>query len=78
MARQLGSPFWLLMVWLFMGLMAVNATLIAAGIAQLEVLPAYAKNEVGIAENNDAHRVFFEVEHDAKDFARTFERLGER
>jgi MFS family permease len=34
----------------FMGLMAVNATLIAAGIAQLEVLPAYAKNEVGIAE----------------------------
>ena len=34
----------------FMGLMAVNATLIAAGIAQLEVLPAYAKNEVGIDE----------------------------
>ena len=34
----------------FMGLMVVNAALIAAGIAQLEILPAYAKNEVGIAE----------------------------
>jgi MFS family permease len=34
----------------FMGLMAVNAAFIVAGIAQLEVLPAYAKNEVGIAE----------------------------
>ena len=34
----------------FMGLMAVNAVIIAAGIAQLEILPAYAKNEVGIAE----------------------------
>ena len=33
----------------FMGLMAVNALFIAAGIAQLEVLPAYAKNEAGIA-----------------------------
>ena len=35
----------------FMGLMAVNAAFIVAGIAQLEVLPAYAKNEVGIAES---------------------------
>ncbi|MGZ8783170.1 MAG: MFS transporter, partial [Gaiellaceae bacterium] len=34
----------------FMGLMAVNALFIAAGIAQLEVLPAYAKNEAGVAE----------------------------
>jgi MFS family permease len=34
----------------FMGLMVVNAAFIVAGIAQLEVLPAYAKNEVGIAE----------------------------
>ena len=37
----------------FMGLMAVNAAFIAAGIAQLEVLPAYAKNEVGVVETGD-------------------------
>ncbi len=35
----------------FMALMAVNAAFIVAGIAQLEVFPAYAKNEVGIAES---------------------------
>ena len=35
----------------FMGLMVVNALFIAAGIAQLEVLPAYAKNEAGIGES---------------------------
>lgn len=35
----------------FMGLMAVNALFIAAGMAQLEVLPAYAKNEAGIGES---------------------------
>ncbi len=35
----------------FMGLIAVNALFIAAGIAQLEVLPAYAKNEAGIGES---------------------------
>lgn len=35
----------------FMGLMVVNSLFIAAGIAQLEILPAYAKNEVGIGES---------------------------
>lgn len=35
----------------FMGLMVVNAFFIAAGIAQLEILPAYVKNEVGIGES---------------------------
>jgi predicted MFS family arabinose efflux permease len=35
----------------FMGLMVVNALFIAAGIAQLEVLPAYAKNHAGVAES---------------------------
>ena len=35
----------------FMGLMVVNALFIAAGMAQLEVLPAYAKNEAGIGES---------------------------
>jgi MFS family permease len=35
----------------FMGLMLVNALFIAAGMAQLEVLPAYAKNEAGIGES---------------------------
>jgi len=34
----------------FMGLMAVNALFIAAGIAQLEILPAYVKNEAGVGE----------------------------
>jgi MFS family permease len=34
----------------FMGLMVVNALFIAAGIAQLEILPAYVKNEAGIDE----------------------------
>lgn len=33
MARQLGSPFWLLMVWLFMGLMAVAGALCFGGLA---------------------------------------------
>ena len=36
---------------IFMGLMVVNALFIAAGMAQLEVLPAYAKNEAGIGES---------------------------
>jgi len=33
MARQLGSPFWLLMVWLLMGLMAVAGSLCFGGLA---------------------------------------------
>jgi len=33
MARQLGSPFWLLMVWLLMGLMAVAGALSFGGLA---------------------------------------------
>jgi basic amino acid/polyamine antiporter, APA family len=33
MARQLGSPFWLLAVWLFMGLMAVVGALCFGGLA---------------------------------------------
>lgn len=34
----------------FMSLMALNAVFIAAGIAQLEILPAFAKNEAGVSE----------------------------
>jgi MFS family permease len=34
----------------FMGLMALNAVFIAGGIAQLEILPAFAKNEAGVSE----------------------------
>jgi MFS family permease len=34
----------------FMGLMALNALFIGAGIAQLEILPAFAKNEAGVTE----------------------------
>ena len=34
----------------FMGLMALNALFIGAGIAQLEILPAFAKNEAGVSE----------------------------
>lgn len=35
---------------IFMALMALNAVFIAAGIAQLEILPAFAKNEAGVSE----------------------------
>lgn len=34
----------------FMALMATNAIYIGAGIAQLEILPAFAKNEAGVSE----------------------------
>jgi MFS family permease len=34
----------------FMALMAVNALYIGAGISQLEILPAFAKNEAGVSE----------------------------
>lgn len=34
----------------FMALMLVNALYIGAGIAQLEILPAFAKNEAGVSE----------------------------
>ena len=33
-----------------MALMVVNALYIGAGIAQLEILPAFAKNEAGVSE----------------------------
>lgn len=35
---------------IFMALMAANALYIGAGIAQLEILPAFAKNEAGVSE----------------------------
>jgi MFS family permease len=35
---------------IFMALMVVNGLFIAAGFAQLEILPAYAKNEAGVSE----------------------------
>jgi len=35
---------------IFMALMAANAIYIGAGIAQLEILPAFAKNEAGVSE----------------------------
>ncbi len=34
----------------FMGLIALNTVFIAAGMAQLEILPVYAKNEAGVTE----------------------------
>jgi MFS family permease len=34
----------------FMALMVINALYIGAGIAQLEILPAFAKNEAGVSE----------------------------
>ncbi len=34
----------------FMGLIALNTLFIAAGMAQLEILPVYAKNEAGVTE----------------------------
>jgi MFS family permease len=34
----------------FMGLMALNALFIGAGFSQLEILPAFAKNEAGVSE----------------------------
>ena len=33
-----------------MALMAANSLFIGAGIAQFEILPAYAKNEAGVTE----------------------------
>jgi len=35
---------------IFMALMVANSVYIGAGIAQLEILPAYAKNEAGVSE----------------------------
>ena len=35
---------------IFMALMVMNALYISAGIAQLEILPAFAKNEAGVSE----------------------------
>jgi len=36
----------------FMALMAANAVYIGAGMAQLEILPAFAKNEAGVSERS--------------------------
>ena len=49
-AERTGSYGTLFRHRVFMGLMALNALFIGAGIAQLEILPAFAKNEAGVSE----------------------------
>jgi MFS family permease len=49
-AERTGSYATVLRHKVFMGLMVVNAVYIGAGIAQLEILPAFAKNEAGVSE----------------------------
>ena len=49
-AERPGSYGTVLRHKVFMALMVVNALFIAAGIAQLEILPAFAKNEAGVSE----------------------------
>src|SRR5215211_612897 len=49
-AQQSGSYRTLLRHKIFMALMVINALYIGAGIAQLEILPAFAKNEAGVTE----------------------------
>ena len=49
-AERPGSYGTVLRHKVFMALMAVNALYIGAGIAQLEILPAFAKNEAGVSE----------------------------
>jgi MFS family permease len=49
-AERSGSYRTLFRHRVFMGLMALNALFIGAGIAQLEILPAFAKNEAGVSE----------------------------
>ncbi|MGH3073223.1 MAG: MDR family MFS transporter [Gaiellaceae bacterium] len=49
-AERTGSYRTVLRHKVFMALMLVNALYIGAGIAQLEILPAFAKNEAGVSE----------------------------
>jgi MFS family permease len=49
-AERTGSYATLFRHRVFMALMALNALFIGAGIAQLEILPAFAKNEAGVSE----------------------------
>ena len=49
-AERAGSYATLFRHRVFMGLMVLNALFIGAGIAQLEILPAFAKNEAGVSE----------------------------
>ena len=49
-AERTGSYRVVLRHKVFMALMVVNALYIGAGIAQLEILPAFAKNEAGVSE----------------------------
>jgi MFS family permease len=49
-AARTGSYRTVLRHRVFMALMVINALYIGAGIAQLEILPAFAKNEAGISE----------------------------
>jgi MFS family permease len=49
-ARRSGSYRTVLRHRVFMALMIANAVYIGAGISQLEILPAFAKNEAGVSE----------------------------
>jgi MFS family permease len=49
-AERTGSYATLFRHRVFMGLMVLNALFIGAGIAQLEILPAFAKNEAGVSQ----------------------------
>jgi len=49
-AERVGSYATLFRHKVFMALMGLNAVFIGAGIAQLEILPAFAKNEAGVSE----------------------------
>ena len=49
-AERAGSYRTVLRHKVFMALMVVNALYIGAGMAQLEILPAFAKNEAGVSE----------------------------
>ena len=49
-AARTGSYRSLVRHRVFMALMVINALYIGAGIAQLEILPAFAKNEAGLSE----------------------------
>ena len=49
-AERAGSYLTIFRHGVFMALMVLNAVYIGAGLSQIEVLPAFAKNEVGISE----------------------------
>jgi predicted MFS family arabinose efflux permease len=49
-AERVGSYRTVFRHKIFMALMVVNALYIGAGVAQLEILPAFAKNEAGVSE----------------------------